>query len=341
MSSEIKKRLDYIDATKGVAILCITFLHFEKGVIPGWLNIWIGMFMISAFYVTSGWIMGINNKPITANELFKKRIRQLGFPYLWFSLLIISFDILWVALGLMESGILLRDIYKTVVLRGIGTLWFLPVLFIGEYIFTLINNSKRKWLWATIAMIITLSVNYAYYSIWLPKNDICELHKILDAPMQPIVRGLYAWPIIEIGFLLGKRWGKSILEVKKTKLLSISVLLFAISFILIIKPPFNIYYINGLLSNTLPAIAFMCLFAVFRNSVIENFFTYWGVNSLIMMCTHFSITMEVLMAFDRHVLHHTIFEGPRTIIYFVICVLLTYPLAWLFNNKLKFMLGKK
>ena len=77
------------------------------------------------------------------------------------------------------------------------------------------------------------------------------------------------------------------------------------------------------------------------NSVIENFFTYWGVNSLIMMCTHFSITMEVLMAFDRHVLHHTIFEGPRTIIYFVICVLLTYPLAWLFNNKLKFMLGKK
>ena len=126
----MNKRLDYIDATKGVAILCITFLHFEQGVIPGWLNVWIGMFMISAFYVTSGWVSGVNDKPITAKELLKKRLRQLGVPYLWFSLLIIIFDILWVALGLMESGILLRDIYKTVVLRGIGTLWFLPVLLI-------------------------------------------------------------------------------------------------------------------------------------------------------------------------------------------------------------------
>ena len=34
MSNVARQRLDYIDATKGVAILCITFLPFEKGVIP-------------------------------------------------------------------------------------------------------------------------------------------------------------------------------------------------------------------------------------------------------------------------------------------------------------------
>ena len=337
----MNKRLDYIDATKGVAILCITFLHFEQGVIPGWLNTWIGLFMISAFYVTSGWVTGINDKPITAKELFKKRIRQLGVPYLWFSVLIILFDILWITLGLMDGNILLRDIYKTIVLRGIGTLWFLPVLLIGEYIFTLIKNSKRKWIWATIAMAMTLSANYAYNNIWLPKSNISELNKILDAPIQPIVRGLYAWPIIAIGYLLGKRWGKSILKLNKTMLLSISILLFAISFILIIKPPFSLYYVNGVLSNTLPAVAFMCLFAVFNNNFIERFFTYWGVNSLILMCTHFSITMEVLMAFDKHVLHHPVFVGPRTIIYFIICILLTYPLVLLFNGKLRFMLGRR
>ena len=337
----MSKRLDYIDATKGVAILCITFLHFEQGVIPAWLNTWIGMFMISAFYVTSGWVTGINNKPKTARELFKKRIKQLGVPYLWFSLLIILFDVLWVVLGLMDSDILLRDIYKTIVLRGIGTLWFLPVLLIGEYIFTLIKDSKRKWMWAVIGLATTLLINHVYNSFWLPIRDNSELYKIIDAPMQPIVRGLYAWPIIAIGYLLGKRWGKSILEVNKTKLLSICALLFAISFVLIIKPPVKIYYINGVLSNTLPAIAFMCLFAVFSNNIIEKFFAYWGVNSLILMCTHFSITMEILMAFDKQVLHHPTFEGPRTIIYFVICILLTYPLVWLFNGKLKFMLGKR
>ena len=337
----MNKRLDYIDATKGVAILCITFLHFEQGVIPNWLNVWIGMFMISAFYVTSGWVTGINDKPITAKELFKKRIKQLGVPYLWFSLLIIIFDILWLTLGLMESGILLRDIYKTIVLRGIGTLWFLPVLLIGEYIFTLIKNSRNKWTWAVIGLATTLLINYLYNNYWLPIRDNSELYKIIDAPMQPIVRGLYAWPIIAIGYIIGKKWGKQIVTASRRKLLLISAVLFAISFILIIKPPFNIYYVNGVLSNTLPAIAFMCLFAVFTKGIITRFLTYWGVNSLILMCTHFSITMEILMVFDKHVLHHSTFEGIRTIIYFVICIILTYPLVWLFNGKLKFMLGKK
>ena len=341
MSEKIKKRYDYIDATKGVAILCITFLHFEQGVIPAWLNIWIGLFMISAFYVTSGWVTGINDKPITAKQLFKKRIRQLGIPYLWFSVLIILFDLLWVSVRLMGSDIMLRDIYKTIVLRGIGTLWFLPVLLIGECIFTLIKNSKRKWLWAAIAMAITLSVNYAYNSIWLPKSNISELNKILDAPMQPIVRGLYAWPIIAVGYLMGKKWGKVIMQTNKIKLLITSALIFAASFVLVINPPITVYYINDLLSNILPAIAFMCLFAVFTKGFITRFFTYWGINSLILMCTHFSITMEILMAFDKHILHHATFVGPRTIIYFVICVLLTYPLVYLFNVKLKFMLGKK
>lgn len=335
------KRLNYIDATKGVAILCITFLHFEQGVIPHWLNTWIGLFMITSFYATSGWVTGINDKPITAKELFKKRIKQLGVPYLWFSILIILFDVLWVALGLMEGGILLRDIYKTIVLRGIGTLWFLPVLLIGEYIFTLIKNSKRKWMWVVIGLTVTLLVNYAYNSIWMPIRDTSELYKIIDSPMRPMVQGLYAWPIIAIGYLMGKRWGKNITAMNKVKLLSTSALLFVVSFILIIKPPFNIYYINGLLSNTLPTIAFICLFAVLAKGFITSFFTYWGVNSLILMCTHFSITMEILMAFDRCILHHTTFEGPRTIIYFVICVLLTYPLVWLFNGKLRFMLGRK
>ena len=336
----MNKRFDYIDATKGVAILCITFLHFEKGVIPNWLNIWIGMFMISAFYVTSGWVTGISNKPITPKELFKKRIKQLGVPYLWFSLLIIIFDVLWVALGFMESDILLRDIYKTIVLRGIGTLWFLPVLLIGEYIFTFIRNSKKVWLWAVIGVCVTLLVNHLYNHLWLPIRDSRELYKIIDAPMQPIVRGLYAWPIIAIGYLLGRKWGKSIMEGNKIMLLLISALLFAISFILIIKPPLEIFYINRVLSNTLPAIAFMCLFAVFTKGFITRFFTYWGINSLILMCTHFSITQEILIAFDKYILHHSTFEGPITILYFIICIILTYPLVYLFNGKLKFMIGK-
>ena len=260
MSTLQKKRFDYIDATKGVAILCITFLHFEQGVIPGWLNAWIGLFMITTFYFTSGWVSGMSNKPITAKELFNKRIRQLGVPYLWFSLLIILFDVLWVVLGFMKSDILLRDIYKTIVLRGIGTLWFLPVLFIGEYIFTVMRNSKRVWLWAIVGLAITLFVDYAYKCV--------ELNKLLDATIKPFVRGLYAWPIIALGFLMGRMWGYKILSVAKTKLFIISSFIFAFSLLLVINPPVTIYYINRVSSNILPAIAFMCLFAALSKNII-------------------------------------------------------------------------
>lgn len=340
MSTAIKERLDYIDATKGVAILCITFLHFEQGVIPAWLNTWIGLFMISAFYVTSGWVSGISNRSLRPKELLKKRIKQLGVPYLWFSLLIIAFDILWVLLGFMEKGILLRDIYKTIVLRGIGTLWFLPVLVIGEYLFAIVRNSKRKWFFAILFMTIALVVNYAYNSFWLPIRDNSEFNRLIDAPMQPIVRGLYAWPIIAIGSIVAKRWGYRIMKENKLKLFAISALLFAISILLVVKPTFNIYYISAVLNNTLPAIAFMCLFAVFSKNVITRFFTYWGINSLILMCTHFSITQVILTTFDKHILHHSTFEGPRTLIYFATAVLLTYPMVFLFNGPLKFMIGK-
>ena len=189
-------------------------------------------------------------------------------------------------------------------------------------------------------MAITLLVNHLYNSYWSPIRDNCELNKILDAPMQPFVRGLYAWPIIAIGFLMGRKWGKSVMEVKKFWLLSTSALIFAISFVLVIKPPFNIYYINGLLSNILPAIAFMCLFAVFKKNIITSFFSYWGVNSIVLMCTHFSIIQVMLTTFDQEVLHHSTLEGYRSIVYFIVTIVLTYPLVWLFNGKLKFMIGK-
>lgn len=340
MSATANKRLGYIDATKGVAILCIAFLHFEKGVIPEWLNVWIGLFMISTFYFTSGWISGITNRQTKPNELLKKRIRQLGIPYLWFSLLIILFDILWVALGFMESGVLLRDVYKTIVLRGIGTLWFLPVLVIGEYLFAIVRYSRKVWFWGTLFMAMTLAANYAYNNLWLPIRGTSELNKIIDAPMQPIVRGLYAWPIVAIGYMIAKQWGRNILNAGKLLLFLTSSALLAISILLVTAPPFEIYHINRVLSNILPAIAFMGFFAMLPKNLITGFFTYWGVNSLVLMCTHLSITMEILMAFDRHVLHHPAFEGPITILYFAVCILLTYPLAGLFNGKLKFMTGK-
>ena len=177
----MNKRLDYIDILKGLSILCITFLHFEAGVIPSWLNTWIGMFMISTFYFTSGWVMGLKEDMITVKELVHKRLRSLGIPYLWFSGLILLFDLVLLLFGYYDWMFIAREVYKTLTLRGIGTLWFLPSLFFGELIFVWLKN-KKSGLLAFGALLFTL-VYLALYGQWADEyRNLSSLNQIIDAP---------------------------------------------------------------------------------------------------------------------------------------------------------------
>ena len=101
-----------IDILKGVSIGAIMLLHYEQGIFPDWLNVWIGSFMISAFYFTSGWIPGKKPEP-TFRGLLQKRWKSIGLPYLWFSGLLIIVSIMFLIFGHYDSRIVLRDIYKT------------------------------------------------------------------------------------------------------------------------------------------------------------------------------------------------------------------------------------
>jgi len=335
------KRLAYLDCVKGLSILCITFLHIEDGVIPNWLNSWIGLFMISTFYFTSGWIFGLKSDVETPRMLFHKRIYQLGIPYIWFSIIILAFDFIWTSIGFMSSDIIWRDIYKTVTLRGIGTLWFLPVLLFGEYLFCLIKTSKKPILYGCIVFIISLICSYIYYNIWQNYLSLKPIYKLIDSPIRPIIMGLNAWPIITVGYLLSCKCSHFFSSERKTRTAFISVLIIIVSIWFVITPPFQFFYLNTFISNIMPVIGFMGVFTLLENSRLEIFLKYWGKNSLILMCTHFSITMEILMAFDLYVMHNRIFSGPRTLIYFIATIILTYPMVPLFKKHLGFMLGKK
>ena len=126
-------RYRFIDILKGFSIIAIMLLHYENGVFPRYLNMWIGCFMVAAFYFISGWLMA-SKESDSWSVWWKKRKNSLVMPYIYFSFIIIIFDILLCLLGEMQAKILFRDIYKTLVLRGIGTLWFIPALLGGEAI---------------------------------------------------------------------------------------------------------------------------------------------------------------------------------------------------------------
>ncbi|MCQ2386787.1 MAG: acyltransferase family protein, partial [Clostridia bacterium] len=201
-------RLIYLDAVKGVAILCIVLLHFEDGVFPHTFNVWIGLFMITAFYFSCGFLRGLRDEIASPGVLWRKRLRQLGIPYLAFGILILFFDGFLYWCGQMPLKLILRDGYKFLVLRGIGTLWFLPVLLFGETLFVFVCSRRRPWLWGTAVLALTLAACRVYYHHWLPLREIDDWHRIIDAPMRPIVQSLQAFPVIAAGFGSGKIWKK-------------------------------------------------------------------------------------------------------------------------------------
>lgn len=337
----MKTRLDYIDVLKGVSILCITFLHYEEGTIPSWLNVWIGMFMITAFYFTSGWITGITRKEISTQELIKKRWKSLGLPYIYFSILIFCFDLVWFACGQYDMKFLLQEIYKTLTLRGIGTLWFLPALFGGEIIFRWLLNSKKLWLWL-LCLIITLTYVHYYNTIWLHDyRNISSFYQIIDAFFRTIKNILFAWPVIAIAYYISFNFLEKLTQMNQFAVFGIGALITTLS--ILINGGFlqiNLAFFSPLFNPIIGPLGLLILFMPISKGSISKIFSYWGRNSLVLMVTHYSITMVLCKYICEKVLEMP-FSGASSNYFFIVTVLLTYPLVWLFDNKLSFMLGKK
>ena len=336
----MNKRLDYIDILKGLSILCITFLHFEAGVIPLWLNVWIGKFMISTFYFTSGWVMGLKEDKMTVKELVHKRLKSLGGPYLWFSGLILLFDLILLLCGYYDVMFVGQEVYKTLVLRGIGTLWFLPSLFFGEIIFVWLWN-RKSWLLAFGALLFTFGYLYLYGRWTGEYRNLSSLNQIIDAPFYTIRNMMVAWPVVALGYLVAKDYKANMNSWQSWKVLVLSAVIIGLSIYFSSFSHLELGVILHFVPSVLGPLGLLLLASVVERWHIMQFFAYWGRNSLVLMVTHYSIVLVLCQIFDKYVMGCGEFVGWRTIVYFVVTVLLTYPLVWLFNNKARFMLGRR
>lgn len=333
-------RILYIDILKGWAILCIVFLHFENGVIPGWMNTWIGHFMISAFYFTSGWLAGIRPRKISVKELAKKRWQTLGKPYIYFSIFILAFDFFLMIWGYYDLKFIARETYKILTLRGIGTLWFLPSLFGGEIIFRYLLNKNNLFI---ILGVLTITLIYLhYYNIWLVKyRNISELNQIIDAPFCTIRNILISLPVIGLSYMIGK-WSLPKLEKTKTTIVFILGIIITGLSIYINGGfcPFSFGIISPLIVPVIGPLGLLLIAYPIKKGIIVEFLSFWGINSLVMMVTHYSILLVICQILDFAIFHE-LFSGIRTLIWFAITVIAEYPIVWFFDNKAKWMLGKR
>lgn len=330
------KREKYVDIVKGLSILCITFLHYEQGVLPSSVNTFIGSFMITAFYVTSGWIAAMHPSQRTFKELIKKRWKQLGIPYLWWTAIILIFDIVLLSFGYYDIRYIEAEIYKTITLRGIGTLWFLPALFGGEIIWYWLKSNKKAWI---ILLVLALSLGYQYFygQIFGGKTEI--IYRIIDAPFRTIRNILGAWIGIAFGYYTYNLLKDNLLQSSKPQLALCGILLCIFAYITAnYFPPF-LTPLWGLFAPLFGPLGWLILAKSIQQFRVMEFFNYWGINSLNLMVTHYSIVLVLFTIVIESGLHQP-FSGWITIFCFIISLSIQYLLVPFITKYANFTLGK-
>lgn len=307
-------RLPYIDCAKGVGILCITLMHFCNHFIPEVGCEFMGSFMITIFYITSGWLSSLKGDNKTVSELCRIRWRQLGRPYIYWSAIIIGFDAILCLCRYYSPSILLQDVYKTFFLKGIGTLWFLPALFMGEIIWTYLKDKKTLYV---LFVFLTLLYKAFYTYNFVAVSDPSRVFQIIRTPFNAFDNMLMAAIYISIGYFSYnnfKNW-RTVHKVWS------GLLLFALGFIS--ANYFKIPVIWHLLAPVLGPIGLLLLCQTLCKYFKERFFVFWGKNSLFLMVTHYSIILVIMRICVINVFGIP-YNGFVTFISFCVAILLEY-----------------
>lgn len=333
---EEKKRERYLDIAKGIGILCIVLLHLEDGVFPVSLCVFIGSFMIPIFFITVGWLDAQRAYPLSLGELIKKRWKQLAVPYLWWSGLILLFDIVLWILGYYDTYFICRETYKTVVLRGIGTLWFLPALFGGEVIWNVIRR-RHSILIAVVAVILTVLLQNVYGEVFGGRDG--HIVKIIQAPFYTLNNMLGAWIGIAAGFTFRRLFERINLDkLKRWTLFVLGLVCCVAAYFAANYCPIPILWVLG--APIIGPVGILLLSMSVENLRIVEYLNYWGCNSMALMVTHYSFLMVLCDIFNRMAFNQSKIVGYPAFVYFVVIMILEYYITEFISKKYPFLLGK-
>lgn len=325
VSNTTKKRFAYLDIAKGLAIVSIVLLHFATGFIPPMINIFISSYMISMFYVTSGWVNAMQTRKITFKELLHKRWHQLGIPYIAWTLIILAFDVMLWLFGYYNTYFIAREVYKSIVLRGIGTLWFLPALFGGEILWWWTRDKHPKFRCILVTVIVGIFI-WSYGIVFGIRDTLTA--SIMEAPFRVIRCIATAWLGIAAGFCFHRYVMKWVNSCHQLLIFVIGMLITLAGWYCALWPPVPALWSFG--APLLEPIGLILIIMTIETSPILKFFHYWGRNSMALMVTHFSILLVLCDISVRIIWGHPMNGGWIALSLFGITMVLEYFIAeWL------------
>lgn len=349
--SQDGKRLTYLDMARGFAIIMVVIGH--SGFIGTSFNIWISLFHLPTFFLISGVLLGLKqeeNRPF--KTLAGQKFRGIMIPYFWFSIGSIAIDILQVLLGKFTWDTVKEHTISTITFQGYSVLWFLPVLYLAELFLLLLLKSLNAFslhsIYKTIIMILftsscALGAYYGYQFLTSIPSAAVYL-PFLRIPAKALIGAAF----MSYGYGLSR-----LLSCQKTSLYKWAILisgsvLFSINFIVLSKVGLmdlnnlNLYHpIIYLLLGTTGGMG--CILLCMSIPNIPPI-TFWGQNSLIIMCTHMNFyVMYFSMLFNLFLVPRL--PGGNDTMYAVFSIAGTFILSIaviiVIRAYFPFVLGKK
>lgn len=306
--------LGFVDATKGLGILAVIWGHMDY--LWSTSSVWFSSFKLAVFFVVVGLLKArryeARGQEESCGSVWGKRLYSLVIPYGVYSLLAILAHLAFAAVrhqGMLEA--LRGDIFLTITLRGIATLWFLPTLLLAELLFAAIRPESRsravKLLLCILMPVLLWAVCWFYEGMDLPEGLLAQAGQNLFVVAAKSVSGCW--------FMLCGYYIYRHLDPKRLSRPLILVVLLAVNLGLSLLSPkldFNsfrlgrfglVFYVNGVLGS----VALLELLRYLEGRVSLRPLIWCGRHSMFLMATHlpWQIAPELLMLGKRFYLAQT------------------------------------
>lgn len=290
------ERIGYLDVAKGIGILLVVIGHVEY--VSESVRQYIAAFHMPFFLMISGILIWYKREEKREyNELFFKKVINLMAPYAIFSLLYFVMEgARAVIKGLDSWGTLLRQLYQTICLQGVSTLWFLPALFMAELIFIRIrkkSNHVQSLCSLSVLFVIVHLINVSVQSFFSTYSDNL-LMSMLNDVVSMLLRNIFCVGLVGLGYYLGMVFLKKQLPAI-VEILMGEALMFALTFVVKWNGTVDLRYMHmgnlalyllGAFMGTLGVLLLCRGIANLHIKPINRVCEYYGRNSLIIMVTH-------------------------------------------------------
>lgn len=338
----MKKYLDWVNITKGLLIIMIVYGHIDY---QSTFSNFIYSFHVQAFFVISGFLFGYNKSEdkYCIKDFLIRKFKTLMIPYFSFSIIVMIYSTIKVLINGSSFKPILINLYETLSMLGILTLWFLPILFGAEVAYFVIRKLSFKI--STIIIVIIALISFA-----LPLMPLQNLFFIVSNILLVISRVLNALILIYIGniiYILMNKFSKSSKESLAFNLFAMvfSISLSIVTFIFIRTNNITISLsqtsIISLIHSVICSLAVIYLSKVI-SKIPNKAITFLGKNSLIIMATHQPLGIIYLsysiVGFLTNIINNYM------IIYFltlILTMIFETPLIFAINRFFPFILGKK